>query len=216
MKLERLGPYLWEIPADAKRGMRVPARVVADDALIAQIRSDASLDQLANGATLPGIVRAALAMPDIHQGYGLPVGGVVAIGLYGWLERHVSLATLMRVCLTLEVLMHAALAVTTTGWVAIGIMVVFGLYAFVWGTVSSTVRQRAVPTELQGRVSAAYMVCVFGGIAIGQLVGGVLAEAWGLTAPFWFGFVGSAVLVAVLWRQFDNIVHASEVGLAQS
>src|SRR5207247_3873351 len=47
-------------------------------ALIASIRSDASLDQLANGATLPGIVKAALAMPDIHQGYGLPVGGVVA------------------------------------------------------------------------------------------------------------------------------------------
>jgi len=58
--------------------MRVPALVVADEALIAAIRSDASLEQLANGATLPGIVRAALAMPDIHQGYGLPVGGVVA------------------------------------------------------------------------------------------------------------------------------------------
>ena len=78
MRLERLGPYLWEIPADAGRGMRVPARVVADDALIGHLRSDASLEQLANGATLPGIVRAALAMPDIHQGYGLPVGGVVA------------------------------------------------------------------------------------------------------------------------------------------
>jgi tRNA-splicing ligase RtcB len=78
MRLERLGPYLWEIPADSVRGMRVPARVVADDALIAHLRSDASLAQLANGAMLPGIVRAAMAMPDIHQGYGLPVGGVVA------------------------------------------------------------------------------------------------------------------------------------------
>jgi tRNA-splicing ligase RtcB len=78
MKLERLGPYVWEIPLDATRGMRVPARIVADESLIAHLRSDASLDQLANGATLPGIVRAALAMPDIHQGYGLPVGGVVA------------------------------------------------------------------------------------------------------------------------------------------
>jgi len=58
--------------------MRVPALVVADEALLALIKTDASLEQLANGATLPGIVRAALAMPDIHQGYGLPVGGVVA------------------------------------------------------------------------------------------------------------------------------------------
>jgi tRNA-splicing ligase RtcB len=78
MRVERIAPYLWRIPPEAKPGMRVPALVVADEALMAQIRADASLDQLANGATLPGIVRAALAMPDIHQGYGLPVGGVVA------------------------------------------------------------------------------------------------------------------------------------------
>jgi len=78
VKLERVGPYLWRIPPDARPGMRVPGLVVADEALIASIRSDASLEQVANGATLPGIVKASLAMPDIHQGYGLPVGGVVA------------------------------------------------------------------------------------------------------------------------------------------
>src|SRR5438105_8465478 len=78
MQLEQVGPQLWRIPRDEGRGMRVPGLVVADRHLIAHLRSDASLDQLANGATLPGIVRAALAMPDIHQGYGLPVGGVVA------------------------------------------------------------------------------------------------------------------------------------------
>jgi tRNA-splicing ligase RtcB len=61
--------------------MRVPALVVANAQLIESIRSDASLDQIANGTTLPGIVRAAMAMPDIHQGYGLPVGGVVATDL---------------------------------------------------------------------------------------------------------------------------------------
>jgi tRNA-splicing ligase RtcB (3'-phosphate/5'-hydroxy nucleic acid ligase) len=78
MQLERVGPYLWRIPMDASRGMRVPGLVVADDRLIESIKSDASLEQIANGATLPGIVKAAMAMPDIHQGYGLPVGGVVA------------------------------------------------------------------------------------------------------------------------------------------
>jgi tRNA-splicing ligase RtcB len=78
MKIERVGAYLWRIPPDAKPGMRVPALVVADEPLLAHIRSDASLEQLANGATLPGIVKAAYAMPDIHQGYGLPVGGVIA------------------------------------------------------------------------------------------------------------------------------------------
>jgi tRNA-splicing ligase RtcB (3'-phosphate/5'-hydroxy nucleic acid ligase) len=78
MRLERAGPYLWRIPQDTRLGMRVPGLVVADETLIDAIRSDASLEQIANGATLPGIVKASLAMPDIHQGYGLPVGGVVA------------------------------------------------------------------------------------------------------------------------------------------
>jgi tRNA-splicing ligase RtcB (3'-phosphate/5'-hydroxy nucleic acid ligase) len=78
VRVEQIGPYLWRIPADAAPGMRVPGLVVADELLMRQIRTDAALAQLANGATLPGIVRAALAMPDIHQGYGLPVGGVVA------------------------------------------------------------------------------------------------------------------------------------------
>jgi tRNA-splicing ligase RtcB (3'-phosphate/5'-hydroxy nucleic acid ligase) len=78
IQIERVGPYLWRIPSGARPGMRVPALVVADQTLMTAIRSDASLEQIANGATLPGIVRAALAMPDIHQGYGLPVGGVVA------------------------------------------------------------------------------------------------------------------------------------------
>ena len=78
MRVEQVGPYLWRIPPDAAPGMRVPGLVVADEALMGQIRTDAALAQLANAATLPGIVRAAMAMPDIHQGYGLPVGGVVA------------------------------------------------------------------------------------------------------------------------------------------
>lgn len=78
MKVEQVGPYLWRIPPDAKPGMRVPGLILADESLMAQIRRDASLEQVANAATLPGIVKASLAMPDIHQGYGLPVGGVVA------------------------------------------------------------------------------------------------------------------------------------------
>src|SRR5438876_4442236 len=78
MRVEQVGPYLWRIPPDAAPGMRVPGLVVADEPLMRQIRTDAALAQLANGATLPGIVKAAMALPDIHQGYGLPVGGVVA------------------------------------------------------------------------------------------------------------------------------------------
>jgi len=69
---------VWELPAEARVDMRVPARVFADRELIGQIAADRSLEQLQNVATLPGITEAALAMPDIHQGYGFPVGGVAA------------------------------------------------------------------------------------------------------------------------------------------
>src|SRR5438270_2560428 len=75
---QRIDDELWEIPIGAVRGMRVPARVFADAELLAAIEQDRSLEQLANVATLPGIIEAALAMPDIHQGYGFPVGGVAA------------------------------------------------------------------------------------------------------------------------------------------
>ena len=78
IQLKRLSPYSWEIPLDAKRGMRVPGVVYADGQLIEAMSRDGALEQLANAACLPGIVGAALALPDAHCGYGLPIGGVVA------------------------------------------------------------------------------------------------------------------------------------------
>jgi tRNA-splicing ligase RtcB len=76
--LHQIDDTLWEIPASARSDMRVPARVFADAELLDAISDDHSLEQLQNVATLPGIVDAALAMPDIHQGYGFPVGAVAA------------------------------------------------------------------------------------------------------------------------------------------
>src|SRR5205809_4815253 len=77
----RIDETLWEIPAEARPDMRVPARVFADAELFEAIARDGSLEQVQNVATLPGIVDAALAMPDAHQGYGFPVGGVAAMEL---------------------------------------------------------------------------------------------------------------------------------------
>src|SRR5688500_8737297 len=80
-ELRQLTEVLWEIPADARPDMRVPARVFADRELLDAIQGDGSLEQIQNVATLPGVVEAALAMPDVHQGYGFPVGGVAATEL---------------------------------------------------------------------------------------------------------------------------------------
>jgi MFS family permease len=136
------------------------------------------------------------------------VGGIASTFAFGWLERHVSFATLMRVCLSLEVLMHLAFALTTQGWIAFVIMIGFGAYAFVWHTISTTVRQRVVPSAYQGRVSSANMVCVFGGMILGQALGGAIAQAWGLTAPWWFAFVGAGVTLLLVWRQLGHIAAA--------
>jgi tRNA-splicing ligase RtcB len=73
------GQLIHEIPVTARSDMRVPARVYADEELWRQISGDRSLDQLMNVATLPGIARAAYGMPDMHEGYGFPVGGVAAL-----------------------------------------------------------------------------------------------------------------------------------------
>ncbi len=78
-ELRRLEDVVWELPATSRADMRVPARIFADRELLDAIAGDRSLEQLQNVATLPGIVDAALGMPDIHQGYGFPVGGVAAI-----------------------------------------------------------------------------------------------------------------------------------------
>jgi predicted MFS family arabinose efflux permease len=148
-------------------------------------------------------------------GFGLlttvgALGGLAGTACYDWLERHVSHAAIMRVGLLVETCTHLGLALATTGWVALGIMFFFGAHAFIWGTTSRTVRMRAVPLELQGRVGSVYSIGVFGGIVAGQALGGVIARIWGITGPFWFAFVGSAVILTLIWRELAHIAHADE------
>lgn len=165
------------------------------------------------GAAWAVLVLYALDHLDMTEvGFGLlttaaAVGGLLSTVLYGRIERRFDLGNVMRVCLLLEVVSHLGFALTNSGAVAMVLMFVFGAYAFVWGAVSQTVRQRATPMELQGRVGSVYMVCVIGGIVIGQALGGWIAETWGLTAPFWFAFVGSAVTLALVWRQLPAIAR---------
>lgn len=76
--LKKITDYIWEIPKNFRHDMRVPARIFASEKMLTEIFRDRSLEQLVNVATLPGIRKFALAMPDIHEGYGFPVGGVAA------------------------------------------------------------------------------------------------------------------------------------------
>jgi MFS family permease len=157
--------------------------------------------------------RDRLGMSPI--GFGLittamAVGGLLGTACYGWLERHVRLGVIMRGGLIIETLTHLALALTRWAWFALIVFVIFGAHAFIWGTTSASVRQRAVPLHFQGRVGSVYLTGVVGGIVIGSALGGLVASVWGVTAPFWFAFAGSALILAVIWRSLLHIAHADE------
>ncbi|MEX1171617.1 MAG: MFS transporter [Chloroflexota bacterium] len=147
-------------------------------------------------------------------GFGLlitvsAVGGLIGSTSYGWLERRFALSTLMRVGLLLETVTHLVLATTTSPLIAGATMALFGIHAVVWGTTSTTVRQRAVPAALMGRVTSVYMLGAVGGGVIGSVIGGLIAQRFGITAPFWFGFAGSALILVLIWRELVAIAHAA-------
>jgi MFS family permease len=158
-----------------------------------------------------------LGMSEV--GFGLmttmtAVGGLVTTLSYDRIERRFPLAVVMKTCLVAETVMHLVLAVNRSQVVALVVMFLFGAYAFVWGTLSNAVRQRVTPQEFQGRVGAVYRVGLFGGLVVGQLLGGAIADVWGLAAPYWFAFAGSAAVLAALWRQLPLVVHADEEAAA--
>ncbi len=80
-RLQQVDEYRWRIPRDERLGMRTDVLVYASEAIIGRIAQDRSLEQAVNVAALPGIAGPSLAMPDIHQGYGFPIGGVAATGI---------------------------------------------------------------------------------------------------------------------------------------
>jgi len=165
------------------------------------------------GAAWSVLVLWARERLGLHElGFGLllatsALGSVLAGLVYGRITARVSLSALMRLGLVVETLMHLGFALTTTAPVAYAILFVFGAHAMIWGTTSTSIRQLSVPDELQGRVNAVNLVGSSGGMVLGSLLGGAIAQAAGVTAPFWFAFAGSAVFVVVLWRELDHVAH---------
>ena len=145
-------------------------------------------------------------------GFGLlttasALGGLLGSFGYVWLERRLGLATIMRAGLAIETCTHLALAITTNPAVAMVTFFVFGVHIAAWGTTSTSIRQRAVTADFQGRVGSVYLLGVHGGLVVGAAIGGVIADAWGVTGPFWFAFAGSAAILAAIWAQLGHIAH---------
>lgn len=138
-------------------------------------------------------------------GYGVLLTAFAGGGLAGTLVapallRIAGATTLLRAGLFAEVALHATLAATTVPLVAAAMIVVFGVHTVVWGVVATTIRQRAVPSELFGRVTGVYSLVDVSGAALGSLLGGVVAQAYGLVATFWTAAAAMGVVAVCAWR----------------
>jgi MFS family permease len=147
--------------------------------------------------------RQRLGLSDV--GYGVlltafAVGGLLGAILAPRLLARIPATALLRAGLLVEVALHGTLAATTRPVIAAAIIVVFGLHTVVWGVVVTTVRQRAVPPAMYGRVTSVYSLLDLGGAALGSLIGGAVAQAYGLVATFWTAAAAMAVIAAVAWR----------------
>jgi predicted MFS family arabinose efflux permease len=168
------------------------------------------------GAAWSVLVLIAIERLEVGEvGYGLlitvgAIGGLLGAAAYGALESRFSLADIMRAGLTIECVTHLTLATTTTPWVGMAILFLFGAHNSIWATTTTTIRQRAVPTEFQGRLSSLNQLGSYGGLVVGAALGGAIAGRWGVTAPFWFAFVGSAITLGLIWRQLSHIADVAD------
>ncbi|WP_329483359.1 MFS transporter [Kribbella sp. NBC_01510] len=159
-------------------------------------------------ATWVLFARERLGLSETQFGLLMSVGAIGAVfGMpaYHLLEPRVGSLTLLRAGLVIETTVHLILALTRSPWVAGVTMAVFGVHAVVWGIVSTTARQLATPEPLMGRVNSVYLLASVGGAAIGSALGGVLAQRFGLAAPFGIAFVAMVLMTAVAWRPLRNV-----------
>ena len=135
---------------------------------------------------------------------------MIGAAAYGGTERKIGVVAIMRLGLIIETTTHLVLATTTSAPVAFGILLLFGAHAAMWGTLSTSIRQAAVPVDYQGRVSSVYQLGLQGGLVIGAGIGAALAGIVGVTSVYWFGFIGSALILALVWRRIANIAVLGE------
>jgi len=142
-------------------------------------------------------------------GYGvlvscMAVGGIAGAAVGDRVIAWASPTWTVRVGLLVEAGMHLALAWSTSAVVVAVALVAFGVHGSLWGIVGTTLRQRLTPPEMLGRVGSATLFLSAGGNCAGALLGGVLAQAAGLTAPYWVGFVLALAVTAATWHVFSR------------
>jgi MFS family permease len=124
------------------------------------------------------------------------------------LIKRVTATWTIRIGLLVEAGLHLTLATTRSAYLAGIMMFAFGVHAALWTIVGSSLRQRLTPPQMMGRVSSTTLFIAAGGNCVGAVLGGVIATRFGITAPFWAGFVVAVVVSATTWRVFNRATVA--------
>ncbi|GAA1602477.1 hypothetical protein GCM10009828_031240 [Actinoplanes couchii] len=165
----------------------------------------------AGGAVLVLLAKERLNLGSV--GYGLlfssiAVGGVLGSAFGDRLIKRVTATWTIRGGLVVEAAMYLALAWSGNAWLACFALFLFGVHTALWYIVAGSLRHRLTPPEMMGRVSSLHLFIVFGGNAVGALLGGILAKQFGITAPYWAGFAVALAVTAVTWRVFNRAAMA--------
>ena len=162
-------------------------------------------------AVLVLLARERLGLGSV--GYGLLftclaaggiLGSVIGDRLIGW----VTATWTIRIGLLIEAGMHLALATSRNAYFIGFALFAFGVHGALWTIVGASLRQRLTPPEMLGRVGSTTLFVAAGGNCVGALLGGVIASSFGITAPYWIGFVVAVIVSAATWRVFDRATVA--------
>jgi predicted MFS family arabinose efflux permease len=162
-------------------------------------------------AVLVLLVKERLGLGSV--GYGTlfaceAVGAVLGSVVGDRLIRRVTATWTIRIGLLVEAGLHLTLATSRSAWFVGFALFAFGVHAALWTIVGSSLRQRLTPPEMMGRVASTTLFIAAGGNCLGALLGGVVAARFGITAPYWVGFVVAVLVAAVTWRVFNRATVA--------
>ncbi len=147
-------------------------------------------------------------------GYGvlftcMAVGGLLGAAVGDRLVAAITATWTVRIGLLIEAALHLALAASRDAVVVGVALFAFGVHSALWNIVANSLRQRLTPSALQGRVGSTTLFIAAGGNCVGALLGGVVADRYGITAPYWVGFVVALAVIAMTWRVFDRATVAA-------
>jgi MFS family permease len=143
-------------------------------------------------------------------------GGLLGSACGDWLIRRVTATWTIRVGLLIEAGLHLTLAVSRSAYLVGFMLFAFGVHGALWTIVGSSLRQRLTPPEMLGRVASTSLFIAAGGNCVGAVLGGVIAAKFGITAPYWAGFVVAVLVSAATWRVFNRATVAQAYAAGES